>query len=785
MFPNQVAAVSSLVTEPCTATAGNSVLACSATGDFVVGQPIFVPLAAAPNSLNAGNGAGVGPTISAINYVRLPGGVAPHSGSTEYCYAVTTFDANLAESAPGPTLCTGATEPSPLGGDQSEQPVWPIVTGATQYGIYGCSGSGCTPHQIATSLQTKGFIVSSVPSTGWQDFGLPPSTRTAPGSALNGVLYANVTAIVPNVSITVSVAPSVSGPVTIGPESCGAINAALSADSPQGGTVQLPAGQYRCAKMLDIANQTTLAGHCAFTIYPNGAVNPNYAYGSAIVWGGPDGAITAREWTGMNEHSECISYNANAMNLTGTAPVAITQMVIDGDVVSGSGPRTQNNYAKVYGGGFYNGYVAIREGGAVTVNGQVPKTDVSTNYVGYVEAYSASPSYAFQVLSSNAFQNQFDHVTTTGGVQGFTTENGSPGIVIENSNFNCPGGGNAINLDSGVTVTIRGTDVENNCTNDLYTAPTSASNSATGSALALLEGNSFYGPGGIKLDAAGLVISIGNVGTNNSSVWQADAIGATVFTIGDSIPWSASVNGGAIIDLKNIAQDLAYAFNPNRLEIDASLDTWGKYGNAIDFMPWANPASGWPFRIGEDSSVWHGLSLIPGSQQLVDWQASHSYSNASITPKAGLTNGLYVFTETGACTSGTLASEPQWPRMLHATVSDNTCTWSNQGQLFPADTGKGLVLSNTGLYRDGGAVKHGTVTTGAIEASSTATVTLNWSTAFPDTNYTPDCSVIDTGGNLTLVDINGWNAGSLTAAVKNNDSGNRHTGTLACHAFHN
>ncbi len=96
-----------------------------------------------------------------------------------------------------------------------------------------------------------------------------------------------------------------------------------------------------------------------------------------------------------------------------------------------------------------------------------------------------------------------------------------------------------------------------------------------------------------------------------------------------------------------------------------------------------------------------------------------------------------------------------------------------------------MVLSNTGLYPDGGAVKHGTVTTGAIEASSTATVTLNWRTAFPDTNYTPDCSVIDTGGNLTLVDINGWNAGSLTAAVKNNDSGNRHTGTLACHAFHN
>src|SRR6202521_83959 len=116
MLPNQVAAVSSLVTESCTATVGNPVLACGATGDLAVGQPIFVPLAAAPNALNAGNGAGIGPTISSIYFARLPGGAAgcgtvtpcTGRGSSEYCYAITTFDSNLAESAPGPTLCTGA-----------------------------------------------------------------------------------------------------------------------------------------------------------------------------------------------------------------------------------------------------------------------------------------------------------------------------------------------------------------------------------------------------------------------------------------------------------------------------------------------------------------------------------------------------------------------------------------------------------------------------------------------------------------------------------------------------
>ncbi len=361
MLPNQVAAVSSLVTESCTATAGNPVLACGATGDFAVGQPTFAPLAAAPNTLNAGNGAGVGPTISAINYVRLPGGAGAKSGSSTYCYAITTFDGRLAESAPGPTRCTGATEPSRLGGNQSEQPVWPIVPGATQYGIYGCSGSGCTPHQIGTSLQMTGLTVSSVLSTGWEDFGLPASTRTAPGTALNGVLYATVIGITPNVSITVSNPPAISGSLSIAHENCGPINTTLTSYSPLGGTLSLVSGPYSCARLLDIPDETTLAGQgCSYTQYPQSNGNsPGYNHGPSIIWGGPDGVITAREWTGENEHSDCINYNANTVNLTATASAAITQMVVDADDLPPPAPGGKlggNNFARVQ-GGFYGGYV--------------------------------------------------------------------------------------------------------------------------------------------------------------------------------------------------------------------------------------------------------------------------------------------------------------------------------------------------------------------------------------------------------------------------------------------
>jgi len=317
----------------------------------------------------------------------------------------------------------------------------------------------------------------------------------------------------------------------------------------------------------------------------------------------------------------------------------------------------------------------------------------------------------------------------------------------------------------------------------LLTASTVPPEYANGVTLALLQNNTFYGTGNIKLDAPGLVISLGNTGAP-TGLWQPDSTKATVLGFGDTNAWIPSANGGSVISLKSIAQDLTLALNPNRIELDPSLGTVGQYGAAIDFMPW-QVSNGWPFRIADEyTTQGHQLAIIPAARGLADWQPNHSYSSATITPKVDKANGLYLFAESGSCTSGTLASEPQWPLTLHSTVTDNTCTWSNQGQIFPAGTGNGLVLSNTGLYQDGGAVKHGTVTTGSIKASSTATVTLNWTTAFPDTNYTPDCSVIDRGGNLTLVDINGWNAGSLTAAVKNNDSGNRHTGTLACHAFH-
>ena len=94
----------------------------------------------------------------------------------------------------------------------------------------------------------------------------------------------------------------------------------------------------------------------------------------------------------------------------------------------------------------------------------------------------------------------------------------------------------------------------------------------------------------------------------------------------------------------------------------------------------------------------------------------------------------------------------------------------------------------TGLYNDGGGAKHARITTGGIAHSSTVSVTLTWTTAFGDANYTPVCNVLDSSGFLSVAQINNLQASSIAVNITNSDSttgdAGVHTGTLLCHAFH-
>jgi len=92
----------------------------------------------------------------------------------------------------------------------------------------------------------------------------------------------------------------------------------------------------------------------------------------------------------------------------------------------------------------------------------------------------------------------------------------------------------------------------------------------------------------------------------------------------------------------------------------------------------------------------------------------------------------------------------------------------------------------TGVTPDGGGLKHGRVTTGSIGAGVSAVVTLTWTTAFADANYTVNASVLNSTAataSLKIVHIETQTAAAVTVRVENTSAGAL-TGTLHVIAIH-
>ncbi|MGH9787919.1 MAG: hypothetical protein ACRD4U_04345, partial [Candidatus Acidiferrales bacterium] len=92
-----------------------------------------------------------------------------------------------------------------------------------------------------------------------------------------------------------------------------------------------------------------------------------------------------------------------------------------------------------------------------------------------------------------------------------------------------------------------------------------------------------------------------------------------------------------------------------------------------------------------------------------------------------------------------------------------------------------------GVHNDGGGFKHARVSTGSCGTSG-CQVTVSWTTAFADTNYSVNCSVQDSTAQsettgLRLAKINTIGAGSVTVDI-DNFSGSAVTGTVHCTAIH-
>lgn len=94
---------------------------------------------------------------------------------------------------------------------------------------------------------------------------------------------------------------------------------------------------------------------------------------------------------------------------------------------------------------------------------------------------------------------------------------------------------------------------------------------------------------------------------------------------------------------------------------------------------------------------------------------------------------------------------------------------------------------NTGVSAGTG-LKHGRVTTGSINASTSAAVTLTWGgSAFANTSYTVTCDVLEATTSLNTLHVHHIESQTTTTVVvrvNNDDAGGAHTGTLHCIAMH-
>lgn len=105
-----------------------------------------------------------------------------------------------------------------------------------------------------------------------------------------------------------------------------------------------------------------------------------------------------------------------------------------------------------------------------------------------------------------------------------------------------------------------------------------------------------------------------------------------------------------------------------------------------------------------------------------------------------------------------------------------------------ADSGgafNGTIIMNNHMGQ-GSALKHQRVTTGSITAGASSVVTLTWTSAFADANYTVTCSVVDTttaAASLRVVHVESVVAASTGVRIENTSAGSI-TGTLDCIAMH-
>lgn len=125
-----------------------------------------------------------------------------------------------------------------------------------------------------------------------------------------------------------------------------------------------------------------------------------------------------------------------------------------------------------------------------------------------------------------------------------------------------------------------------------------------------------------------------------------------------------------------------------------------------------------------------------------------------------------------------------WVYINDSTIGNRMTTVSASGVLTATRTVSGDSIINYAVTATG--IKGQRVTTGSISAGASALVTLTWSNAFVDANYTPTVSVLNStaaAASLRIVHVESYTASQVVVRVENTSAGSL-TGTLLVTAIH-
>jgi hypothetical protein len=155
-----------------------------------------------------------------------------------------------------------------------------------------------------------------------------------------------------------------------------ALNALAAAGSiPAGGRVRLPRGRYQVSRPVALPSQVILEGDGGGTDYGTGIVAPGYAWGTTLVWSGPDGLASVTAFDGMRQGLDNLNFDdRNIMASGGPATSeAMTGVHIDTSVTSYTGnDKFQSDSVS-----FYGTHHAWEIGGNAVADNIFPSGDIS------------------------------------------------------------------------------------------------------------------------------------------------------------------------------------------------------------------------------------------------------------------------------------------------------------------------------------------------------------------------------------------------------------------------